>query len=136
MHTKTRMIAASESRLSSSTSDIRQPDLTSSIGEASCQSNTTYMNQRRIQGLERGVSCTCAQKQPHPLLMHMHIDVMKVDAAVLTAEKLLTALVQRGFQWKPWKPLWIRHCECWAIHRRHLIYRCKLSVPKGPHKLQ
>ena len=42
-------------------------------------------NQWWIQGLERGVSCACAQYQPQPLLMHICIDAMKVAAAVLTA---------------------------------------------------
>ena len=44
-------------------------------------------------------------------------------AAVLTASTcncretvLLTTLVRRGFQWKPWKPLWIRPLEPWQIH--------------------
>ena len=41
MHTKTSMSTASESRLSSSTSDIRQPDLTSTIGEARGNGNST-----------------------------------------------------------------------------------------------
>ena len=40
--------------------------------------------QRRIQGLERGVSYACSQ-QLGTLLMHMRIDAMKVAAAVLTA---------------------------------------------------
>ena len=41
--------------------------------------------QWRIQDLERGVSCACPQYQPRPLLMDMHMDAMKVAAAVLTA---------------------------------------------------
>ena len=57
--------------------------------------------------------CTVATT---PLLMHMRIDAMKVAAAVLmvsncrqTVSLLANYTSLKGVQWKPWKPLWIRH---------------------------
>ena len=45
MYSKTRMGTVSESGLSSTTPDIRQPDLPGTIGETSGQGNSTCMNQ-------------------------------------------------------------------------------------------